>query len=82
VLALALVLEGASRAAAARATGMDRHTLQDWVHRDDAKGLAGLLDRPHGGPARLLTAEQEAGVAELVRRGRGRPQSRCDTLHA
>jgi len=32
LLALALVLEGASRADAARQTGMDRQTLRDWVH--------------------------------------------------
>lgn len=70
MLALALVLEGASRAEAARSAGMDRQTLRDWVHRYNAEGLAGLSDRPHGGgPARLLTAEQEAAVAELVRRG-------------
>jgi transposase len=49
---------------------MDRQTLRDWVHRYNAGGLAGLSDRPHaGGPARLLTAEQEAAVAELVRAG-------------
>ncbi len=33
MLALALVLEGASRADAAKAAGMDRQTLRDWVHR-------------------------------------------------
>ena len=33
MLALALVLEGASREEAARAAGMDRQTLRDWVHR-------------------------------------------------
>jgi hypothetical protein len=31
MLALALVLEGHSRAEAARAAGMDRQTLRDWV---------------------------------------------------
>src|SRR3954449_3141786 len=33
---LALVLEGASREEAARAAGMDRQTLRDWVHRYNA----------------------------------------------
>ena len=33
MLALALVLEGKSRAEAARLCGMDRQTLRDWVHR-------------------------------------------------
>ena len=70
MLALALVLEGASRTEAAQAAGMDRQTLRDWVHRYNEEGLAGLTDR-HGevGPRRLLTPEQEAEVAEWVRRG-------------
>ena len=42
MLALALVLEGASRADAARSCGMDRQTLRDWVHRYNAEGLDGL----------------------------------------
>lgn len=48
MLAPALMLEGASRADAARAAGMDRQTLRDWVHRYNAEGLAGLSARPHG----------------------------------
>src|SRR3954467_15609312 len=38
MLALALVLEGASREEAARAAGMERQTLRDWVHRYNAEG--------------------------------------------
>ena len=70
MLALALVLEGRSRAEAAQAAGMDRQTLRDWVIRYNAEGLAGLSDR-HGavGPKRRLSPEQEAEVAEWVRRG-------------
>ncbi len=70
MLALALVLEGTSRTEAAQAAGMDRQTLRDWVHRYNEQGLAGLSDR-HGdfGPKRLLSFEQEAEVAEWVRRG-------------
>ena len=65
MLALALVLEGASRTEAAQAAGMDRQTLRDWVHRYNEEGLAGLTDR-HGevGPKRLLSPEQEAWVVE------------------
>ena len=33
MLAIGLVLEGASRAEAARLCGMDRQTLRDWAHR-------------------------------------------------
>jgi transposase len=70
MLALALVLEGTSRAEAAQAAGMDRQTLRDWVHRYNEQGLAGLTDRPgEFGPKRFLSPEQEAKVAEWVRRG-------------
>ena len=70
MLALALVLEGASRTEAAQATGMDRQTLRDWVHRFNAHGLAGLSDKVgHVGPKPFLSPEQEAEVAEWVRRG-------------
>ena len=70
MLALALVLEGASRTEAAQSAGMDRQTLRDWVHRYNEEGLAGLIDRRgEVGPKRLLTPEQEAEVAEWVRRG-------------
>jgi transposase len=70
MLALALVLEGASRADAARTAGMDRQTLRDWVRRYNAEGLAGLRDRPgERGPKPRLSPEQAAEVAEWVRRG-------------
>jgi transposase len=42
LLALANVLDGMSRDAAARAAGMDRQTLRDWVHRFNAEGVEGL----------------------------------------
>jgi len=70
MLALALVLEGQSRTAAARAAGLARQTLRDWVHRYNAEGLAGLRDRVgETGPKRRLSPEQEAQLAEWVRRG-------------
>src|SRR4051794_30882313 len=69
MLALALVLEGASREEAARAAGMDRQTLRDWVHRYNAEGLAGLRDRPRSGRKPRLTPGQEAELAAAVERG-------------
>src|SRR5580704_13666139 len=70
MLALALVLEGHTRTAAARAPGMDRQTLRDWVHRYNATGLAGLQPRPNtGAPPRKLSTAQEATVAAWVREG-------------
>ncbi len=69
MLAIALVLEGRSRAEAAASCGMDRQTLRDWVHRYNVDGLAGLSDRPPPGPVPRLTAAQKAEVAEWARRG-------------
>jgi transposase len=69
MLALALVLEGASREEAARAAGMDRQTLRDWVHRYNAEGLAGLRDRRRPGPRPRLTPEQAAELEDVVERG-------------
>jgi transposase len=69
MLALALVLMGGSREAAARAAGMDRQTLRDWVHRYNAEGLAGLHDRPRSGRKPRLTPEQGAELAAAVDQG-------------
>src|SRR5690349_3170942 len=69
MLALALVLGGSSREDAARAAGMDRQTLRDWVHRYNAEGLPGLHDRRRPGPRPRLTPEQEAELEAVVERG-------------
>jgi len=69
LLALAPVLEGASRTDAARACGMDRQTLRDWVHRYNAAGVDGLTDRHGGGTPCLLSPEQEQEVARWVAEG-------------
>ena len=70
LLALALVLEGHSRAEAARSCGMDRPTLRDWVIRYNEQGIAGLSDRPHGGGASpKLSVEEKAQLAAWVRQG-------------
>lgn len=63
MLAIALVLEGVDRKTAAETCGMDRQTLRDWVHRYNAEGLAGLVNRRGASrPPRLGPDE----VAELV----------------
>src|SRR3954462_3214204 len=69
MLALALVLEGGSRAEAARAAGMDRQTLRDWGDRYNAEGLAGLSDRRRPGPRPRLSPEQEAELVTAVEQG-------------
>jgi transposase len=70
MLALALVREGQSRTDAARCCGMDRQTLRDWVHRYNESGLSGLSDKQgRTGPKPRLSLDQEAEIAELVRKG-------------
>src|ERR1700704_3711789 len=69
ILALALVLDGTDRKAAAETCGMDRQTLRDWVHRYNAEGLAGLRNHKPPGRGSKLTAQQLAELAELVEAG-------------
>src|SRR5215217_4483109 len=69
LLALANALDGMSRDEAARAAGMDRQTLRDWVHRYNAEGVEGLRDRPRSGRKPRLTPEQGAELAAVVERG-------------
>ena len=69
MLAIALVLEGSSREEAAENCGMDRQTLRDWVHRYNAEGIAGLVNRRAPGPAPRLSNAQEAMVARWVEEG-------------
>jgi len=69
LVALALVLEGASRTAAARAGGMDRQTLRDWVIRYNEAGVDGLRDRPRSGRRPRLNGAQLAELSRLVEEG-------------
>ena len=70
LLALAMVMEGFSRTDAASATGMDRQTLRDWVHRYNEDGVVGLADQPHaGGPEPKLNPEEKEQLAAWVRQG-------------
>ena len=70
MLAIALVLDGYSRAEAAQTCAMDRQTLRDWVHRYNASGLDGLSDQPRrNGPLPRLSAAQQTEVASWVDEG-------------
>src|SRR5215204_845821 len=69
LLSLAAVLDGMSRADAARIGGMDRQTLRDWVHRSNERGPEGLKDSWSKGHPPRLSAEQLAQLAELVETG-------------
>jgi transposase len=72
LLSLAAVLDGVSRAEAARIGGMERQTLRDWVHRFNAAGPDGLLDNWASGPAPRLSAAQKAELAKIVEIGSDR----------
>ena len=82
MLALALVMEGRSRAEAAQSCGMDRQTLRDWVHRFNQEGLAGLSDRKPPSPLAKprLSPEHQAELAALVRSGPSGPERSVGAL--
>ncbi len=69
LLALACVLEGWPRGAAAAQNGMDRQTLCDWVRRYNDAGVAGLKSQVSAGRARALTGAQMAELRALVIEG-------------
>lgn len=69
LLSIAAVLDGMSRADAARIGGMDRQTLRDWVYRFNAAGPDGLVDQWSSGPPSRLSPEQQADVAAIVEKG-------------
>ena len=66
MLAIALVLEGVDRTTAAQTCGMDRQTLRDWVHRYNAEGVTGLVNRTVPQRPRRLAPEQLVALAAWV----------------
>ena len=69
LLAIAAVLDGASRAEAAKAGGMDRQTLRDWVIRFNEQGPDGLISKLSSGAPGKLTDEHKGFLAQLVEEG-------------
>jgi transposase len=69
LLAIAALLEGKSRAEAAKIGGMDRQTLRDWVHRFNADGPNALCNRKAPGAPPKLSAEQKQELKGIVERG-------------
>ena len=69
LLSIAAVLEGMSRADAAKVGGMDRQTLRDWVHRFNDAGPDGLRDNWVREKPRRLTVAQQAELSQLVEAG-------------
>src|SRR5262247_1644452 len=66
LLAIAAVLEGASREEAAKIGGMDRQTLRDWVIRCNEQGADGLINIPSPGMPPKLNAIHRAFLARIV----------------
>jgi len=69
LLAIAAVLDGASRAEAAQTGGMDRQTLRDWVIRFNEQGPDGLTNIPSPGVPPKLDAGHRAFLGRLVEEG-------------
>src|SRR5262245_54322754 len=71
LLAIAAVLNGASREEAAKIGGMDRQTLRDWVIRFNEQGPDGLINIPSPG----APPKQAQGLSRPTRGGGSDP---CD----
>src|SRR4029077_2414241 len=69
LLAIAAVLDGASREEAARIGGMDRQTLRDWVIRFNEQGPDSLINIPSPGVPPKLNARHKAFLARIVEEG-------------
>jgi transposase len=69
LLAIAAVLDGASREEAAKVGGMDRQTLRDWVIRFNDQGPEGLINIPSPGVPPKLDATHRAFLAKIVEEG-------------
>lgn len=69
ILAIAMALDGFSRAEAAGLCGMDRQTLRDWIHRYNEEGLNGLADRARSGRPASLSWVEQGKVASWVEQG-------------
>src|SRR5881396_1458967 len=69
LLAIAAVLDGASREEAAKIGGMDRQTLRDWVIRFNEQGPDGLINKPSPGAPPKLNDTHRAFLARIVEEG-------------
>src|ERR1700683_2636832 len=69
LLAIAAVLDGASREDAAKVGGMDRQTLRDWVLRFNEQGPDGLINIPSPGVPPKLGKRHRAFLVRLVEEG-------------
>src|SRR5947209_5174453 len=73
LLAIAVILEGHSRAEAARLNGMNRQTLRDWVHRYNDDGVGRIAFARQSGTSGGAERRADGRVAQAGagRAGRG-----------
>jgi transposase len=69
LLSLAAVRDCKESGEAARIGGTDRQTFGDWVHRFNAAGPDGLLDKRTSGPKPRLSPDQLTEFARIVETG-------------
>jgi transposase len=69
LLAIAAVLDGATREEAATIGGMDRQTLRDWVIRFNEQGPDGLINIPSLGVPPKLNSRHKAFLVRIVEKG-------------
>ena len=62
-------MTGLTREEAAKAGGMDRQTLRDWVHRFNKAGPDGLINRTSTGRKRRLSTGQIYELEQIVEAG-------------
>ena len=80
LLAIAAVLDGASREDAAKVGGMDRQTLRDWVLRFNEQGPDGLINIPSPGVPPKLGKRHRAFLVRLVEESPIPAVARCGAL--
>ena len=69
LLSLAMIYDGHSREEAARAGGVGRQIVRDWVVRFNADGPDALKDRWHTGPEPKLSDTQMKALVQMIEDG-------------
>ena len=68
-----LAMQGETAPAIAKALGVGRRTVQEWVYRFNEQGLDGLSDQ-RGGNHRHLTVDQEKALRDYINREADDPE--------
>jgi transposase len=84
ILAIRHVLLGHSCNATAQIFGYTASPVHDWVHRFNAEGLDGLVDKPRSGRPPFLSADQEEAFKARIRAAppEGRATWNANTIQA